>query len=92
MTYGSRRPTSRSRRSCAFTCCPIALWLGATPAALRVGALDGQSIGVDVAAALALGLILGRLELAVESPSLSYVSRDRWHALPIPVRLGLLWD
>jgi hypothetical protein len=71
---------------------PNYLWLGATPAALRVGSLDGRSIGVDVAGFAALGLIIGRVELSVESPPLSYVSRDRWHALPIPLRLGLLLD
>jgi hypothetical protein len=71
---------------------PDRVWVGGSPAALRVGVLDGQTIGADVAGVLALGLIVGRMEVTVESPSLSYVARDRWHALPIAVRLGLLWD
>jgi hypothetical protein len=49
-------------------------------------------MGVDVAGLAALGVIIGKLEVSVESPPLSYVSRDRWHALPIALRLGLLVD
>jgi len=67
------------------------LWLGATPAAFRVGAGDGQTIRGDVAGVAATGVIVGRLELSIASPPLSYVSRARWHALPISLRLGLLF-
>jgi hypothetical protein len=68
------------------------LWLGATPAALRVGAGDTRSIHVDVAGFAAVGVIVGRLELSIASPPLSYVSRGRWHARPIAVQLGLLFN
>ncbi|HEY7371240.1 MAG TPA: hypothetical protein VIF57_03610 [Polyangia bacterium] len=77
-----------------FYLAPDRLWLGATPAAFRVGVGEGQSsrtIRADVAGALAIGVIVGRLELSIASPPLSYVSRDRWHALPISARLGLLF-
>jgi hypothetical protein len=91
-TYGSRGGTVSLAPILRFYLVRNRIWLGATPAALRVGALDGQSYGVDVAGVAALGLIIGRLELSVESPPLSYVSRDRWHAIPVPMRLGLLFD
>jgi len=68
------------------------LWLGVAPAALRVGAQDGQSLAIDVAGYAALGLVVGRLEMSLASPQLSYVARDHWHALPIAVRLGLLFN
>jgi hypothetical protein len=74
-----------------FFLVPDRLWLGATPAALRIGASDTQSIHADVAGLAAAGIILGRLELSVASPPLSYVSRDRWHGLPLSARLGLLF-
>jgi hypothetical protein len=35
---------------------------------------------------------VGRLEVAVDSPPLSYVSQARWQALPFTVRLGLQLD
>jgi len=47
---------------------------------------------VDVAARAGVVLEVGRLEVAVDSPPLSYVSTARWHALPITVRLGLRLD
>jgi hypothetical protein len=77
-----------------FYLAPDRLWLGAAPAAFRVGVGQGQStrtLRADVAGFAAIGVIVGRLELAIASPPLSYVSRDRWHALPISVRLGLLF-
>jgi len=92
LTYGTRGLNVAAAPILRFYLLPDRVWIGGTPAALRVGKLDGQTVGVDVAAVLALGLIIGRLEVAVESPSLSYVSRDRWHAVPVPLRLGLLWD
>jgi hypothetical protein len=58
---------------------------------LRVGALAGRSLGVDVAGVVAAGLIVGRLELSVESPPLSYVARERWYPHPVSVRLGLVF-
>jgi hypothetical protein len=91
-TDGTRGGTLSLAPILRFYLVPNRIWLGATPVALRVGALDRQSYGVDVAGVAALGLIVGRLELTVESPPLSYVSRDRWHAIPVPMRLGLLFD
>lgn len=67
------------------------LWLAALPASLRVGVTTTEKWQIDVAGIAAAGVIVGRLELAVGSPPLSYVSRDRWHALPIAVRLGFLF-
>jgi hypothetical protein len=64
----------------------------ATPASLRVNAQDGHPLGVDVGGLLSLLVDLTRVEVAVDSPLLSYVSRSRWHSLPVVVRLGLLLD
>jgi hypothetical protein len=74
-----------------FFFAPDRLWIGATPAALRIGASDTQSIHVDVAGLAAIGIVVGRLELSIASPPLSYVSVDRWHGLPFSARLGLLF-
>ena len=51
-----------------------------------------RAVAVDVAGRAGIALDLGRLELEAESPPLSSVSRDRWSALPITMRLGLLFD
>lgn len=91
-TYGGRGGSVSVAPILRFYLVANRLWLGATPAAFRVGALDGRSVGADVAGAAGLGLIIGKLELSAESPPLSYVSRQRWHAIPVPVRLGLLFD
>jgi hypothetical protein len=71
---------------------PGRLAVNATPALVRVGALAGRALAVDVAARGGVALEVGRLELAVDSPPLSYVSTARWHALPITVRLGMRLD
>ncbi len=64
----------------------------ATPALFRFGALGDGVIGADVAARAGVALEIGQLELSVDSPPLSYVSRDRWHTLPFSVRLAALLD
>ena len=64
----------------------------ATPALIRVGAFSDRAMAVDVAARAGLALELGRIELELDSPPLSYVSQARWHALPITMRLGLRFD
>ncbi len=71
---------------------PDRIALTATPALLRVGAFAERAIAVDVAGRAGIALELGRLELEVDSPPLSYVSRARWDALPITVRLGLRFE
>jgi hypothetical protein len=71
---------------------PNRIALTATPALIRVGALSNRALALDVAARAGIALELGRLELEVDSPPLSYVSQARWHALPITVRLGLRFD
>ncbi len=71
---------------------PNRISLAATPVLVRVGALAGRPVAADVAAVAALGFDFGRLELSVMSPPLSYISRDRWHTLPIAFRLGLFFD
>ncbi len=66
--------------------------LTATPALIRFGAIADRAVAVDVAGRAGIALDLGRLELEADSPPLSYVSRDRWSALPITMRLGLQFD
>ena len=68
------------------------LALTATPALVRVGALADRPLAVDVAGRVGLGLSLGRVEIAVDSPPLSYLTTARWHALPFTGRLGLAMD
>lgn len=63
-----------------------------TPAALRLGAQYGRSFGADVAGKLSVAIDLARVEIAVDSPSLSYVSSSRWYGLPLTLRLGILVD
>jgi hypothetical protein len=63
-----------------------------TPAALRLGAQYGHSFGADVAGRLSVALDLARVEIAVDSPPLSYVSTARWYGLPPTIRLGVLVD
>jgi hypothetical protein len=100
LSVAAARGTIEGTHDPSLTVAPLAryylatdrLWLGVTPAAVRIGPFDGQAFGADVAGTAAVGLIIGKLEISVESPPLSYVSRDRWHALPLPVRLGLLFD
>ena len=71
---------------------PNRLAVTAAPALLQVGDVTGHGFGADVAGRLGLALDLGKVELAVDSPPLSYLSRQRWHALPVFVRLGILFD
>ena len=68
---------------------PNRMAVTATPALLRVGAFADRAVAVDVAGRVGIALELGRIELDVDSPPLSYVSQSRWNALPITVRLGL---
>ena len=63
-----------------------------TPALIRVGAFADRAVAFDIAARAGLALEVGRVELEVDSPPLSYVSQSRWHALPITMRLGLRFD
>jgi hypothetical protein len=66
--------------------------LAATPALVRFGALGDGAIGFDVAARAGISFEVGNIELTVDSSPLSYVSRDRWHSLPISFRLAALLD
>ena len=91
-TLGTYGVTSTLAPALRFYLLPDRVWLGVTPAALRVGAQDGQSLAIDAAGYAALGLVVGALEMSVASPPLSYVARDRWQALPIAVRLGFLFN
>ena len=82
----------------AVTLAPSLVWyampnlLGAAlvPVALRVDTRDGHDPRVDAVGLLSVVLDVARVEIAVDSPPLSYVSTARWHALPLAVRLGLL--
>ena len=71
---------------------PNRLAVTATPALVRVGAIAGRAPGVDVAGRAGIAIEVGRLDLVVDSPPLSYVSTARWHALPFTVRLGMRLD
>jgi hypothetical protein len=69
---------------------PNKLALELVPASLKTGALAGHTWGVDVAGRAGIVFLIGRLEVAVDSPPLSYLSTDRWHGTPFGVRLGLV--
>jgi hypothetical protein len=69
---------------------PDRLALSLTPAWVKLGTRPGEAWGVDVGGRVGMALLMGRLELAVESPPLSYLSRARWHARPFSVRLAIL--
>jgi hypothetical protein len=71
---------------------PSRLAVDVTPALVRAGAIAGRAFAVDVAGRAGVALEVGRLDVAVDSPPLSYVSTARWHALPITVRLGMRLD
>ena len=71
---------------------PNRLAVSATPALVRAGALAGRALAIDVAGRAGIAIDVGRLELAADSPPLSYVSTARWHALPFTVRLGLRFE
>src|SRR5205823_1045254 len=53
---------------------PNRLAVNATPALVRVGAIANGAPGVDVAGRAGVVLEVGRLDVAVDSPPLSYVS------------------
>lgn len=63
-----------------------------TPAALLVDAPDGHDARADAVGLVTIVFDIARVEVAVDSPPLSYVSTARWHALPLVVRLGLLLE
>ena len=71
---------------------PNLLAVTATPALVRLGALAGKANGVDVAARVGVVLDIGRVEVSIDSPPLSYVEQSRWHALPLTARIGLMFD
>lgn len=71
---------------------PDRLSVRVIPALLEVGVVTGHGFGADVAGRAGIALVAGKVELAVDSPPLSYLSRQRWHELPLSVRLGLLFD
>ena len=71
---------------------PNRLVVTAVPALVQIGDVTGQGFSADVAGRLGIAFDLGKIELAVDSPPLSYLSRQRWHALPISLKLGLLFD
>jgi len=71
---------------------PNRMAVTATPALVRIGAFADRGFAVDVAGRAGIALEVGRIEVDVDSPPLSYVSQARWHAPPFTVRLGLLLD
>jgi hypothetical protein len=71
---------------------PNRLAVTIVPALLQIGSITGQGFGADVGGRAGLVFEIGKVEVAVDSPPISYLSRSRWHTLPITVRLGLLFD
>jgi hypothetical protein len=62
------------------------------PALVRVGTMDQHSTAADVAGRVGVALDIGRVEVEVDSPPLSYVSMSRWDARPFSVRLGVWFE
>jgi hypothetical protein len=71
---------------------PNRLAVTATPALVRLGAIAGRALAADIAGRAGVALEVGRLDLVVDSPPLSYVSTARWHPVPVTVRLGMRLD
>jgi hypothetical protein len=94
------RGTIDGAHASAVTLAPSLYWYvladklaaAATPVALRVDAPDGHEPRFDAIGLLSIIIDVARVEVAVDSPPLSYVSTARWHALPLAVRLGLLLE
>jgi hypothetical protein len=87
---GSRGEDLVIAPSVSFALIADRLALSGAPALVRVGTMAGHAVTADVAGLLALALKVGRLEIAVTSPPLSYLSSARRHWLPISFRLGFL--
>jgi hypothetical protein len=61
------------------------------PAVLRVRVADLHSPGaVDVSGRVGVALAVGRVEVRVDSPPLSYVSTQRWHGRPFSTSLAVM--
>jgi hypothetical protein len=72
---------------------PNRLLITAVPALVQMGHVSlGEGFAADVAGRVGIAVDFGKVELAVDSPPLSYLSRERWHTLPITLRLGLLFE
>jgi hypothetical protein len=71
---------------------PNRLGAAATPVALRVDVPDGHRPRADAIGLFSILFDIARVEVAVDSPPLSYVSTTRWHGLPLAIRLGLLLE
>jgi hypothetical protein len=69
---------------------PERLALVLAPAVARIGTMGGDPSGVDVAGRVGVVLAVGRIEVTVDAPPLSYLSQRRWHAQPFSVGLALL--
>jgi hypothetical protein len=71
---------------------PSRLSVSVEPARLRVGALAGHTVGVDLGARLSVGVSIGVVEVSVASPFASYLAPSRWRLLPFSLRIGLFFD
>jgi hypothetical protein len=71
---------------------PERVVVSVVPALVRIGTVTGHGFGADVAGRAGIAFDVGRVEVSVDSPPLSYLSPGQWHALPITVRLGLMFD
>ena len=71
---------------------PGVLALVASPAVFTLGPQSGSHVAPDLAGRIGVAFAFGSIELSLDSPSLSYLSRDRWHARPLSARLGFFVD
>ena len=77
----------------AYYLVPNRVVITAVPALVQLGNVSpGAGFSADVAGRAGIGFDFGKVELAVDSPPVSYLSRERWHTLPITLRLGLLFE
>jgi hypothetical protein len=76
----------------AYYLLPNRLAVTAVPALVQLGVVTSHGFGVEVAGRAGVVLDVGKVEIGVDSPPVSYLSRERWHLLPISVRLGILFD
>jgi hypothetical protein len=77
----------------AYYLVPNHLVITAVPALVQMGHVAlGEGFTADVAGRAGIAFDFGKVELAVDSPPVSYLARERRHTLPITLRLGLLFD
>ncbi len=62
-----------------------------TPAILGVRTTSADAHGtLDVGGRIGLAFVLGKIEVRADTPALSYLTSDRWHARPFSTSLALV--